>query len=176
MQVKVAVDDKPSLKSLTDDYRFFIKYLEIKNLIQKDSLLPYWGNFPSCHVHLKTIYNNVEPQMKFLDLGCGTGQILRFAKNLGAQVTGIDFEPNFFELLSEYDCDCADIRCLPNSFYRCFDFIYMYRPIKDGFYEYVCHVGSNMKLGALLFTPYDKYLPKGFVRTENSYLIRKISK
>ena len=167
------IDTRPKYSELVEDYKAFLEYLDLKRLSNKDSTLSYWGNFPSDYNHLKVLWKKVVPKTKFLDLGCGTGQILRVAKALGAECHGIEFEPSFFEYLSEYNCDCGDIRDLPNEFYSQFDFIYMYRPLKKNYREYIYHVGKNMKVGALLYTPYDTYHPKNFIDTNCLYLRKK---
>lgn len=167
------IGTKPNYSTLIEDYKSFLEYLEFKRLSDKDSTLNYWGNFPSDHTHLKILYNKVVPKTRFLDLGCGTGQILRVAKALGAYCHGVEFEPNFFPYLTEYDCECCDIRELPDTFYSQFDFIYIYRPLKENYKEYVYHVGSNMKKGALLYTPYDNYVPSNFRSLDFMYLYKK---
>lgn len=135
------------------DYLVFIEYLKTNNLIDNRHTLDYWSNSPIDFSHLLPLYTIYQPGYKFLDLGAGCGNILRFAKNIGYDVYGVEFNTDYIPYLQEYNHRQADILTLNNNFYQEFDVIYSYRPLKDGFEAYIDKVIDNMKNKSYIVTP-----------------------
>ena len=135
------------------DYLNFIKHLETSNLADTNDKLDYWSNIPIDYDNLYQLYIPFQPGFKFLDLGAGCGNVLRFAKNIGYEVYGVEFNESYIPYLQDYNYKQADILTLDDSFYQEFDVIYSYRPLKDRFDEYIDKVVSNMKHKSYIITP-----------------------
>lgn len=140
-------------KDNTVDYNNYIKTLESGSLINKDETLTYWSNYPINAGALSSLYKAFTTGSTFLDLGAGCGNVLRYAKNIGYDVYGVEFDSKYTASLQEYNFQQADITTLPDSFYSTFDVIYCYYPLKAGFAEYIDKVVTNMKPGASIITP-----------------------
>lgn len=137
----------------TEDYLMFIKFITLKGLTDRDRKKPYWGNLPITVNKLKGLYHVYKPNMKFLDLGCGVGNVLRYAKNIGYDVFGVEFNEELTRYLGDYNFIIKDITKLEDNFYSDFDIIYAYRPLKNEFESYINKVVNNMKSGSYIFTP-----------------------
>ncbi len=137
------------------DYNKFIDKLIAKGINNHDPNLTYWGYVISDFSNLFMVNRMFKPGMKFVDLGCGAGNILRFAKNVGYDVTGVEFDKSFKSYLKTYKHLIQDMTLLDNDFYKEFDVIYVYRPLKDNLKDYMNTVVSNMKVGAYIISPLD---------------------
>ncbi len=136
-----------------EDYNYYLKILIEDNKVDYSSDLNYWSNIPINDKSLHLLYRAFEDGYKLIDLGCGCGNILRFANNIGYDVTGIEFNNEYEEYLKPYNYYIQDITLLDNDFYEKFDVIYIYKPLKYGFKEYVNHIVSNMRIGSYIITP-----------------------
>lgn len=112
-----------------------------------------FGYIPLPSAKLKNINDYYEEGFKFLDLGCGPGNILNFANNCGYDVTGVEFDPTFKDSLKDFNHLIDDINNLPEEFFSDFDFIYSYVPLKNGFKDFLNKVINNMKVNSYLFIP-----------------------
>ena len=76
-------------------------------------------------------------EIRFLDVGAGTGRIVRLAKEFGFQAEGIEYHSPYVEAgrkahgLSEEELMVGDAFDLDSRFYRQFDVIYTFMPILD---------------------------------------------
>jgi len=75
-----------------DSYVYHLNKLKHANLLSDDRNLSYWGNFPLSPFKLHILYKVYKSGYKFLDLGSGAGQVLNFAKNIGYDVIGVEFD------------------------------------------------------------------------------------
>lgn len=141
------------LEENNKNYNYFIKHLSFKKLLDYNKNYNYWGNIPIEVEHLECLYDIYQPGMKFIDLGCGVGNVLRYAKNIGYDVTGIEFNEKFKEHLTNYDVLYQDVRKIDFNLLRKFDVIYSYKPLKNDFKEFIEKVKSYMKREAYLITP-----------------------
>jgi SAM-dependent methyltransferase len=100
---------------------------------------------------LKDLYKIYQPNLTFLELGCGVGNVLRFAKNIGFKVTGIEINQNLIQ--DNIEVINMDIQKYPAENYKDYDVIYIYRPLKNGYDDYINLIIDNMKSGSILMTP-----------------------
>ena len=135
------------------DYLLYQQYLNEKGVFELSKEMKYWGNLPITSPFLIPLYNIFKKGMNFLDLGCGAGNVLRYANNIGYTVKGIEFNLNLLKYTGEYETEGEDIRNLKESVYGNFDVIYSYKPIKEGFDDYLNKVINNMKTGSFILTP-----------------------
>ncbi len=155
------------------EYLLFIQYLEFKGLIDKKRNYNFWRNITINSSSLHPLYDIYKPKMKFLDLGCGAGNVLRYSSNIGYDVTGVEFDKNLTKYLGNYSYICQDITKLDKSYFNDFDVIYSYRPLKDTFKDFINIVIQNMKKNAYLLTPTFNVENKQVVDLGN-YLYRKL--
>ena len=127
-----------------------------KDLINQDRDSKYWGFIPVRYSLLSPLYNIYTKGSKFLDLGCGNGNVLRYAKNIGYDVTGVEIDKSFEKYLTDYNYVINNIELLDNDFYKNFDIIYSYIPIKEGKCNYINKLVNCMKVGAYLVTPHTR--------------------
>jgi SAM-dependent methyltransferase len=135
------------------DYLLYQQYLKEKGVFDYDKNHSYWGNVPITSPVLKPLYKIFKQGMKFLDLGCGAGNVLRFADNIGYNVKGIEFNAELLKYTGAYKTEIKDIRELDENIYSTFDVIYTYRPLKLELEEYLVRVIQNMKTGSFIITP-----------------------
>lgn len=137
------------------DYLDFVKEMKSKGLIQTevDQESKVWNNIVIDVKFLKGLYKVYQPNMKFLELGCGVGNVLRFAKNIGYVTSGFEIDSKLFGKSNNPDIYRGDITLIPTYNYKNSDVIYCYRPLKEGYEDYINMVVSNMKTGAILMTP-----------------------
>jgi len=135
------------------EYKDYLLRLRNIGLINKNKELDHWGNYPIKYPYLRPLYTIFKSGFKFLDLGSGAGQVLKFASNIGYEVTGVEFDKKLVSLHSS--TIFKDIREIDFSFYKDFDVIYSYKPIKndDEFKLYLETVASSMKLSSYLLIP-----------------------
>lgn len=136
------------------DYLIYVKDMTAKGLIDSeiDEKLEFFNNIIIDVRFLKDFYKIYKPNMSFLELGCGVGNVLRFAKNIGFDVTGIEINSDLIQdsILNVIN---MDIQKYPMENYKDYDVIYIYQPLKVGFTNYVNTVIENMKIGTILVTP-----------------------
>jgi len=101
---------------------------------------------------------------KFLDCGCGIGNIIIIAAKVGFDATGLEYEADTFALakdilVSEYigDSGCPSPKVIKGNIlhfrhYKDYDVIYYYAPIKDRKLEkqFVKKLIADAKVGALI--------------------------
>ncbi len=109
-------------------------------------------------------------RLKFLDCGCGIGNIMMLAKRIDGykSVVGIEYDSATYkvakELLSQYSDDIND-KVIHNDLldfrgYGKFDVIYYYEPISDvkKRNEFCKKLANNMKAGAVVIANGHSYL------------------
>ena len=91
---------------------------------------------------------------KFLDVGCGSGTIMKTVELLGAECSGIEFNKEYLPYTKEMDVRYENALETPESFFSEFDIIYMYRPIdnQEKALKLLDRVISNMKPNSILIT------------------------
>lgn len=160
------------LEDNSRDYLLFQQYITLKGATDRDRKKSYWGNVPVSSNNLQCLYNIYKPNMKLLDLGCGAGNVLRFAKNIGFDVFGVEFNKELTVYLGDYDYIHGDITKLSKDFYKKFDVIYAYRPLKKEFQDYVELIVNNMKSGSYILTPDFEFKSK-LLKPISRYLSQK---
>ena len=135
------------------DYLLYQQYLNEKKVFDFNKEREYWGNLPITSPFLKPLYSIFKKGMTFLDLGCGAGNVLRYADNIGYTVKGVEFNSKLLLYTGQYETEVQDIRKLKENIYESFDVIYSYKPIKKGFDSYLNKVINNMKKGSYILTP-----------------------
>jgi len=155
-----------------DSYMSYYYKIKGDNLVSNNRELSYWGNFPIEPHKLTDLYKVYKSGYKFLDLGSGAGQVLNFAKNIGYDVTGVEFDKQLVN--ASTNTIEKDIRKLSKDFYKDFDVIYSYQPIKNNndFQNYLSVVIDNMKIGSFLITPDFTVNNKLVIKLDN-YLYQK---
>ena len=114
--------------------------------------LDYWDYTAIDYRYLICLTEYYTEGDKFLDLGCGPGNVLAFAKSFGYDVTGVEIDDKFKPYLINYDYIIDNILKLETEFYNKFDFIYTYKPLKLGLLKYLDNVANNMKRGYFIYT------------------------
>lgn len=113
----------------------------------------YWNNVAVDHQFLHPLYNIFKPRMTFIDLGCGVGNVLLFAQNIGYNVTGVELDNELIPYISEFNHIHSNILDLAPELYKNYDVIYAYMPLKSGFEEYLNLIIDQMNQGSFLITP-----------------------
>lgn len=162
-----------NLKDNSKDYLLYQKYLELKGVFDTNPNLDYWSNIPISSVSLSPLYTVYQPDFKLLDLGCGAGNVLRFAKNIGYKVFGVEFNVELLKYLGDYNYLYQDIKELNKKFFSEFDVIYSYKPLKKEFKDYIDIIINNMKFGSYIMTPTFKIKNKSLINIEQD-LYKKI--
>lgn len=136
------------------NYKSFVQFLTRKRLLNGSKNYNHWGNIPIEVEYLEPLYNIYEEGKSLIDLGCGAGNVLRYAKNIGFKVKGIEFNEDFKGILKHYDVDFIDIRNMDLTVLSNFDVVYCYKPLKKGMSKFLIKIKENMKQNAVLITPY----------------------
>ncbi|RLI53636.1 MAG: hypothetical protein DRO87_11335 [Candidatus Thorarchaeota archaeon] len=121
---------------------------------------------PHDPIDLVRIFTNVERHLydggikhdpRFLDAGCGIGNVMVLAHAVGFEVSGIDINPDLIELAHhmfahshDYSLDICDI--LSYNKYNMYDIIYYFCPIQDVELEkeFEKKVEKDAKKGAII--------------------------
>lgn len=141
------------IRSNNADYVVFLNKVRGLDLIDNTSDRDYWGYITAHHEQLHYLYDIYQEGMTFLDLGCGAGNVLRYADNIGYNVTGVDFNKDLLKHV-EYKKVHSDFKDLSDNFYKEFDVIFSYRPLKKEFLiPYLEKVRLHMKKDSVLVTP-----------------------
>jgi cyclopropane fatty-acyl-phospholipid synthase-like methyltransferase len=136
------------------DYIKYLNKVRGLNLIDNVDYKEHWGYITAHKDQLGYLYKIYEEGMSFIDLGCGAGNVLRYANNIGYDVTGVDFNDKLLNQIEDYKTINEDLRKLDKSIYKNYDVIFSYRPLKEeGFKKYINNVVDNMKVGGYLITP-----------------------
>jgi SAM-dependent methyltransferase len=105
--------------------------------------------------------HNCRRPIKFVDCGCGVGNILLLAIAIGGyKVTGLEYEPEAVEiaqLLARHYCDDGNILqqdILTYEDYKLYDVIYYYQPISTSkeMNRFAKKVNNDIKVGAVVMT------------------------
>jgi len=136
------------------DYEEHLDYLKSQGVFDYRRDKEYWGNIPTPYTMLGELENIYAPSMKLLDLGCGSGQVLRFASNIGFDVTGVEIDASFEKYLKDYNYIIEDMRKLPESFYKGFDVVFSYLPLKQGEEDFVQYLIDTVEVGTYLVLPF----------------------
>ena len=154
-------------------YQEFLMELGKKGLMYKGSTDTNWGNVPCQSWMLEGLYDIYEPGMNLIDLGCGAGNILNYAKNIGYEVLGVDWDRDILkELEKTHSFIHKDITELDKAFWNSKDIVYCYMPVKSNFKSLLHRISRSMKPGAYLVTPEWEQDRKGFTRVSR-FIIRK---
>jgi len=135
------------------DYLVYTESMTKKGLIdnQIDKESEFFNNIIIDVRFLEDLHKIYQPNLTFLELGCGVGNVLRFAKNIGFKVTGIEIDKNLIQ--DNTEVINMDIQKYPTDNYKEYDVIYIYRPLKTGYDDYINLIIENMKCGSILITP-----------------------
>ena len=68
---------------------------------------------------------------KFLDVGCGIGDKVFIAKEMGFEAHGIEKDERLFNIADKYLLNIQNIDAFDFNEYDKFDIIYMYHPFRD---------------------------------------------
>ena len=140
-------------KKNTRDYITFLNKVRRLGLIDNEEK-EYYGYITAHHEQLKCLYEIYQEGMTFIDLGCGAGNVLRYADNIGYKVTGVEFNLSLCAHLGKYDHINKDIKTLDEDVLNKYDVIYCYRPLKDDeLKEYLNKVIGGMSKGSYLIIP-----------------------
>jgi len=136
------------------DYIKFLNKVRNLNLIDNTNYDEYYGYITIHKSELECLYDIYKEGMTFLDLGCGAGNVLRYANNIGYNVTGVDFNKELLKYANNYktiECDLRDLDC---NEYKKYDVIFSYRPLKGvEFNNYIKKVFNCMNKKSYLLTP-----------------------
>lgn len=113
----------------------------------------HWNNLVIDPKLLAPLYFIFKEGMKLLDLGCGVGNVLKFANNIGFKTKGIEKDKRFISSLTNYDHLIKNILDVDPREYNKYDVIYSYNSVMAGNEDFLNSVIDNMKVGAYLFTP-----------------------
>lgn len=136
------------------DYVEYIAYLKEEGVLNYDRTTKNWGNLPIEWPLLGCLYDIYKEGFTFVDLGCGAGNVLRYAQNAGYEVAGVEYDKTLFKYLEPYNYFSNNIEDLSPEFYKDYDVIYSYCPLKDGQRDYINSIIEHMKPGAYLVLPF----------------------
>ena len=136
-----------------ENYNYFLRQLTAKGLIDRDRSKEHWGNIPIHVMEIECLYDIYEEGMRLIDLGCGAGNIIRYASFIGYEVKGVEFDTRFEEHLLRYDVEFVDIRKLDLNILSEYDVVYSYKPLKEEFPKFIEGIKKHMKEGSHLITP-----------------------
>lgn len=104
--------------------------------------------------HIARAIKTIGGSPKFLDVGCGSGTIMKTVELLGVECSGIEFNKEYLPYTKEMDVRYENALETPESFFNDFDIIYMYRPIdeQEKALKLLDRVISNMKPNSILIT------------------------
>lgn len=136
------------------DYINYVNNVRKLGLIDNTNYKEHWGYITAHKDELECLYDIYIKGMSFLELGCGAGNVLRYADNIGYDVTGVDYNKELLKHSKNYKVLNKYFKDLEDSFFKQFDVIYAYRPLKDEQFNLLIErIKNNMKLGAYLITP-----------------------
>lgn len=106
-------------------------------------------------------------QVTFLDIGCGTGRILRLAKLFGFKVKGVEFHKPYLDYgkkvyrLTDEELFCMDAFDMTPEFLSGVNLAYTYMPMRDAAKMSKLHIDFYTKLPAccLVAEMYPLYYP-----------------
>lgn len=102
---------------------------------------------------LKRLADLVKRSRSFLDIGCGVGNMLEWAKELNSElsVTGLEVRPAAVRVASRVG-SVIKADALKFDRYHGFDLLYMYRPLVEYRHQLLLenHVIERMRVGATL--------------------------
>jgi len=113
------------LKGYGDEY---IK-LSKEEGVRANKKTGYFKHITSPILAEKLLIKYYKPGFKLLDIGCGMGNILKLAEEIGYGATGIEINKKLSKYHSELDVVYGDALYMDLSFINKFDIIYLYRPI-----------------------------------------------
>lgn len=155
----------------------YIKYLNTVRglgLIDNTNYIDYHGYITAHKDQLKGLYDIYKEGMSFVDLGCGAGNVLLYAHNIGYDVVGVDFNESLLKHV-EYKTICADLNKLEPDFYKDFDVIYCFRPLTDeNLKPYLNKVIACMKSGSYIMTPTRVQENKNLIEVKGYNSIKKL--
>ena len=131
---------KLSLEENNKNYKFFLSVIAKEGLIDRNREYSYWANFPVDVKELECLYNFYVPGMSFIDLGCGAGQVLRYARHIGYKTKGIEFDKKFETVLTNFDVDFINLKEMDLRQLEMYDVVYCYKPFKKGLDDFLKQV------------------------------------
>lgn len=162
-------------KSLIDNYKRYVK--NNKTLSEVELNDSTWGNVESHYSDLLFLNSIYQKGDYFLDIGSGAGQALMFAKQVGYNVKGIEFNKDFKDVCDKNELDVVygDLMCINLSFVNKFDVIYYYRLFKKcaDNNKALSHIVKNMKIGSIIKVKLAKFDFENFVEV-GSGIYKKI--
>jgi SAM-dependent methyltransferase len=123
---------------------------------------------------ITSIFEEYLKGSKFIDIGCGFGNIVRLAEKFGMDAAGIEIQTKY----KEYHNDISVVYQNAKKFnYSNLDVIYMYRPMtKDkDMYDIISQILKTANVGTrVIYVRYDIVAPCKFKEIDRiSYDIRK---
>lgn len=116
----------------------------------------FWGNIAMGYIYYTVLYPLFDKFKckSIIDLGCGSGNVLRYAKNIGYETTGIDFI-DYSDYNKDHKFIQANLKEIDYSILKNYDVIYTAMPLKvgKGFEEYIDEICNNMNIGQYIITP-----------------------
>ena len=157
-------------------YNKYLSDNNISNTLDSSYELDYWNYITMDYTYYEVLYPLYERFncKSIIDLGCGAGNVLRYAKNIGYETIGVDFEDfslyNKNHLFIQYDIIDLDV-----SIYSKYDIIYMALPLKigKGFEEYLEIVKDNMNVGQYIITPLYIIEDERFIRIDQYTFVKE---
>jgi 2-polyprenyl-3-methyl-5-hydroxy-6-metoxy-1,4-benzoquinol methylase len=139
------------IKDNNVEYIKFAMQLAKEGLVDLKGTNNNYGNIITQPYHLKVLYDVFEEGMTFIDLGCGAGNVLNYAYNIGYNVEGVEWNKDLIN--KNHNVIHADITKIDPSVWKNIDVIYTYKPLKKGMDEFINKIIKHMKKGAHLITP-----------------------
>jgi len=158
------------------EYRKALMEFNKRGLLYKGTNEKNWGFVPCPDGLIQELYNIYEEGFTLIDLGCGAGNILDFAKNIGYEVLGIDWDREILkEIEKKHSFVHKDINELDPSFWADKNVVYTYIPIKSKaeMRKLLHKVANNMSIGSYLYTPEYEFNKAGFERISR-FVIKKV--
>jgi SAM-dependent methyltransferase len=104
----------------------------IMELLNEDCNYREDGSFKYIPYNMESFIKLLEGKTgKFLDVGCGIGDKVLMAKELGFDAYGIEKDERLFKIANKYLSNITLIDAMDFQDYDKFEVIYVYRPFKD---------------------------------------------
>lgn len=139
-----------------NDYIKHVSELEGRGFLNKDLNMGHYGFIPTSTSYLISLYAIFKSGMNILEVGCGYGNIIRFAKNIGFIATGIEYDDTICEYLEKetnYAYLKQDARTLTKGQIQEYDVVFCYSPINEGRKGFLNGLVDKLKAGQYILLP-----------------------
>lgn len=136
-------------------YKNHIDHLIASGLCDYSLNMEHFGFIPSKVNQLLSIDDVYKEGMTFLDVGCGYGNVMKYASNIGYDCFGIENNADILEKVrdSKLKIINKDAREVSRDFISMFDVVFCYTPINLGRKEFLINLTNKLSCGQIIIIP-----------------------